>query len=117
MKIQIDGRSVDARDALCAFRPCLRPGEWKGVLTPGRGYQYAPKSAWYWCCIRRSEHGCPDPAPAPDPEKARCCNAPRVREGKPDRWGRLPKRQRCQTCGVWLSGYSLDLARALEVIQ
>jgi hypothetical protein len=111
MKIQIDNRSVDVLDALCQFRPCLWPGEWKGVLTPGVGYRYAPESDRYWHCFRRADRGCPYPLPDPDPMKARCCDTPRVRKVKPDPWGRPPKRQRCQTCGAWLSGFALELAR------
>ena len=134
MKIQVDNRSVDVLDALCQFRPCLWPGEWKGVLTPGVGYRYAfkmvqvwtilfgvltpgvgyryaPESDRYWHCFRRADRGCPYPLPDPDPMKARCCDTPRVRKVKPDPWGRPPKRQRCQTCGAWLSGFALELAR------
>jgi hypothetical protein len=106
MKIRIKGRAVEVLDALCAFRPCLRPGEWKGVLTPGRGYQYAPQSAWHWRCFRRDNQGCPHPLPAPDPERARCCDAPRVRATKA-----APRKQRCLTCGAWLTGFPLEVAR------
>lgn len=109
MKISVNGRAVEVLDALCAFRSCLWPGEWKGVLTPGRGYQYAPRSQWHWQCFRRADHGCPCPRPDPDPVRARCCDAPEVRpapRGKP-----VPRRQRCRACGSWLEGFRLEVAR------
>ena len=30
------------------------------MQTPGRGYNYAPKSQWKWTCLTRDNHGCPD---------------------------------------------------------
>ena len=115
MKIHVDGRAVEVLDALCEFRSCLWPGEWKGVLTPGRGYQYAPRSQWYWKCFRRADHGCPSPIPAPDPERARCCEAPAVRpvpRGEP-----APRRQRCRACGTWLQGFPLEVARGVILLS
>jgi hypothetical protein len=112
MKIRIEEREVEVLDRLCPFRSCLWIGEWKGALVRGVGYRYAPRSQWHLLCFQRSEHGCPSPIPAPDPEKARCCHAPVVRPAKPDRRGHLPKRQRCLTCGVWLSGFALACVRA-----
>lgn len=108
-KVRIEGRAVDVLDPLCAYRSCLRPCEWKGVLTPGRGYQYAPRSSWYWMCRRRADYGCPDPLPEPDPAKARCCDTPRVRGIKHSE--RPPRRQRCINCGAWLQGVALEVAR------
>ena len=111
MKNEVDGRSVEALDELCRYRPCFHPHEWRGYVVLGQGYKYAPRSMWHWCCIYRENRGCPDPVPPPNPEKARCCSAPKVRAVKPDRYGRRPRRQRCQTCGAWLSGFALELAR------
>jgi hypothetical protein len=112
MKARIGERDVEVLDGLCAFRSCLWVGEWKGVLTPGRGYSYAPRARWHLQCHRRAERGCPHPLPEPDPEAARCCHAPNVRPTKPDRDGRQPRRQRCTTCGAWLSGFTLACVRA-----
>ena len=100
-------RNVDTLDRLCPFRRCHRPVEWRGTIAPGRGYQYAPRSAWHWRCEHRAAHGCPDPLPEPDADKARCCAAPKVRRYR----SRSPRRQRCQTCGAWLTGWPLEVAR------
>jgi hypothetical protein len=112
VRIRIGARDVEVLDGLCAFRSCLWVGEWKGVLTPGRGYTYASRDTWHLQCHRRGTHGCPHPLPEPDPEAARCCHAPRVRSSKPDAYGRQPKRQRCTTCGAWLTGFALACVRA-----
>ena len=109
MKVKVGKVEVDVMDALCPFRPCFHLHQWMGTYTQGRGYNYAPRSQWYHHCQRRADHGCPDQIPEPDPERARCCHAPRVRITRPGR--RLPQRQRCTTCGVWLTGFALEVAR------
>lgn len=113
MKIKIDGRLVEVLDERCRYRPCLHVHEWRGHIVQGQGYNYAPRSLWRWVCIYRENRGCPDPIPEPDPEHARCCDAPRVRKVKLDQYGR-PRRQRCLSCGVWLTGFPLELARKAE---
>jgi hypothetical protein len=72
MKVTTNGHPVDALDRLCPFRCCFHPHAWRGTIIPGRGYQYAPQSAWHWRCEHRACHGCPDPLPDPSPENARC---------------------------------------------
>jgi hypothetical protein len=114
MKITINGRLVEVLNERCRYRPCLHAHEWRGYIVQGQGYKYAPRSLWRWICIYREDRGCPDPIPEPDPERARCCNAPRVRKVKPDQYGRRPHRQRCLFCGVWLTGFPLELARTAE---
>lgn len=111
MKLQINGQTVDVADAECQYRPCFHAHEWRGHIVQGQGYRYAPRSLWHWCCIYRENQGCPDPIPEPDPAKARCCEACKVREVKPDQYGRLPKRQRCKHCRAWLAGFALEIAR------
>ena len=112
-RVDWKGHRVDVLNALCPYRRCFAAVEWRGTITPGVGYQYAPRSAWYWRCEHRAAHGCPDPLPDPDPEKAKCCEAPRVRRMKT---GRLPDRQRCGNCGAWLSGWPLVLVRDREEV-
>lgn len=102
----LNGRHVEVYEDRCAFRPCLWVGEWKGILTQGKGYRYAPREQWHLHCHRRAEFGCPFPLPDPDPDKARCCLAPAVRHD-PSR-----KRQKCRNCGTWLTGFALEVARA-----
>lgn len=109
MKVLWEGKRVDVLHELCLWRSCFHPGEWKGVINPGVGYQYAPKSQWHWECFHRAQHGCPYPIPAPSVEEARCCDSPKVRpcgSSTPQ-----PKRQRCLSCGTWLTGFPLAIAR------
>lgn len=58
-------KQVDVSNKDCPKRWCYSPCEWKGTITPGVGYQYAPKSMWYWMCLHRYNHGCPHPQPEP----------------------------------------------------
>lgn len=109
-----DKPKVDALDALCPFRRCYHAVEWRGHLIKGVGYRYAPREAWHWRCETREQHGCPDPLPEPDPNKARCCHAPAVRLVVR---GTLPRRQRCLTCGAWLSGWLLEAVRAGRLVE
>ncbi len=105
-----DGRDAAVLDENCAFRPCLHIGEDKGPFTQGVGYTsyYAnPKL----CCMHNHIHGCPRILPAVDSEKARCCPAPDF--ARPRKSARPPRRQRCRTCGAWMGGVALELARGL----
>lgn len=58
-------KNVDVSDKDCPKRWCYSPCEWKGTITPGVGYNYAPKSMWRWTCLHRDNHGCPHPKPEP----------------------------------------------------
>ena len=52
-------KMVDVNRAECSKLDCYNPCEWKGSITPGIGYSYAPKSQWCYTCLTRDNHGCP----------------------------------------------------------
>ena len=52
-------KMVDVNRVECPELDCYNPCEWKGSITPGIGYSYAPKSQWHYTCLTRDNHGCP----------------------------------------------------------
>jgi len=131
--------SVDVVDADCEFRPCFQFGLDKGTFVAGRGYtRYYDKP--YPVCMTRHLHGCPHkeneyvcccddcghrPVTESEPcprcggtetykitvllDPLPCCDNPQV--------GNRPQayRQRCRSCGTWLKGTRLRMAREATI--
>lgn len=59
IKVQFAGHTIacDVRDKTCKNKSCLRPHNFHGGISPGRGY--ASPGAKDWRCGTREWEGCP----------------------------------------------------------